>query len=99
MSFREYMSKVHGHLRATQTRRAELRAVTYPIYINTLAALGGKNKPLTPEEFLPTGIEPEKQEKLEDPNNLVKQAFERLNPQFKGKKYNADSWTKRNTRG
>lgn len=96
MPFREYMCKVHGFMTETQRRRAELRAVTYPIYLTTLAALGGKNKPASPEEFLPIGIKEEPEEKLQDPNGYIKQAFERLNPQFKGKPY-ANSRIKRST--
>lgn len=92
------MCKVHGHMRETQNRRAELRAVTYPIYLTTLAALGGKNKPASPEEFLPIGIKEEPDQKLEDPEGLVRKAFERLNPHLKGEHY-ANSRAKRNTRG
>ena len=80
----------------TQRRRAELRAVTYPIYLTTMAALGGKNKPASPEEFLPIGIKEEQEEKLQDPNGLVRKAFERLNPHLKGKPY-ANSRIKRST--
>lgn len=87
MPFREYMAKVHGYTKRIQDRRIETRLPLYYIYLTTHAALGSKVKPLTIEQFLPTGIKEEPEEKLEDPNGLVRKAFERLNPHLKGKHY------------
>ena len=75
------MYRVEGYSRQTNTRRSELKAVTYPIYRATLAALGKGNKAISYEDYLRTEIE--KREPLEDPKKLLRRASAKLNPHLK----------------
>jgi len=82
MTLKEYLHCVWGYQESTKIRRSELKAAVYPIYRNTLAALGGKNKPVSYDDYIPTGP-PEKKEPLTDPDGLLKKAMQRLNPHLK----------------
>lgn len=86
MPWREYMSRVKGHSLARKERRAELRAVTYPIYA-LLHKKGFTGQPMKPEDFLPIDGEEKETVVFTDNKGVLKRTFERMNPHMKGKPY------------
>lgn len=82
MTLKEYVYKVKGYSQATTLRRLELKTLIYPIYQNTLAALGKGNKLRSWEDYLPTGENKEKGP-LTDPDGLIKKATALMNPHLK----------------
>lgn len=86
MPWCEYMSRVTGHSRERKERRAELRAVIYPLYY-LMHKKGFTGQPMKPEEFLPIDGEGAEQIEITDSQGVLKRAFERMNPHMKGKKY------------
>lgn len=80
------MSRVKGYSLARNERRAELRAVTYPIYF-LLHKKGFTGQPMKQEEFLPVNGEGKETVQFTDSKGVLKRTFERMNPHMKGKKY------------